>query len=237
MRLRFQLAGCLLAMGLSAVLAVPAMAQRGRVASSAPQQHTPPPPKAQAGQQQRQQQRQQERSAAKPPQHERPRNGGTGNPQGNGVNHPDSAPHPNGNPNGNPNRPPSSYVPPQPQRRFSDMPPQDRQKILENNNKYKNLPPAQREELNKRAEQWGRLTPQQQSHIRNDVLPKWKQMPLERRQAIRQRLRVLQNMPESARNQRLNDPRFTDGMSDEDRATLRDLSHLHVGGAPDPPGE
>ena len=48
---------------------------------------------------------------------------------------------------------------------------------------------------------------------------------------------VLQNMPESARNQRLNDPKFTQGMNDEDRATLRDLSHLHVGGAPDPPGE
>jgi hypothetical protein len=62
-------------------------------------------------------------------------------------------------------------------------------------------------------------------------------MPVERRQAIRQRLRVLQNMPESARNQRLNDPEFTRGMSDEDKATLRDLSHLHVGGAPDPPGE
>jgi hypothetical protein len=26
-------------------------------------------------------------------------------------------------------------------------------------------------------------------------------------------------------------------MSDEDRATLRDLSHLHVGGSPDPPNE
>jgi Protein of unknown function (DUF3106) len=237
MRLRFQLAGCLLAMGLSAVLAGPSMAQRGRVAHWAPQQHTPPP-KAQARQQQQQrQQRQQERNAAKPPQHEGRPNGRTGNPRGNGVNHPDSVPHPNGNPNGNPNRPPSSYAPPQPQRRFSDLPPQDRQKILENNNKYRNLPPAQREELSRRAEQWGRLTPQQQNHIRNDVLPKWKQMPLERRQAIRQRLRVLQNMPESARNQRLNDPRFTEGMSDQDRATLRDLSHLHVGGAPDPPGE
>jgi len=74
-------------------------------------------------------------------------------------------------------------------------------------------------------------------HVRNEVLPKWQQMPPERRQAIQQRLRVLQNMPESARNQRLNDPNFTRGMSDEDRATLHDLSHLHVGGAPDPPNE
>jgi hypothetical protein len=236
MRLAFQLAGCLLAMELSAVLAAPATAQRGHVAHWAPQQHTPPP-KPQARPPQRPQQGRPERNTARPPQHDGRPNGGRGNSQGNGVNHPDSVPHPNGNPNGNPNRPPSSYVPPPPQRRFSDLPPQDRQKILDNNNKYRNLPPAQKEELNRRAEQWSRLTPQQQSHIRNDVLPKWKQMPVERRQAIRQRLRVLQNMPESARNQRLNDPRFTQGMSDEDRATLRDLSHLHVGGAPDPPGE
>jgi hypothetical protein len=233
MRLRLQLAGYLLAMGLSAVLVAPSMAQRGR-ANFAPQQHTSP--KAQARQQQKQQ-RQQAKNAAKPAQPANRPNGGAGNPQGGGANQPHSVPRPSPNPNNDPNRPPSSYNPQQPQRKFSDLPPQDRQRILENNNKYRNLPPAQREELNRRAEQWGRLTPQQQSHIRNDVLPKWRQMPAERRQAIRQRLRVLQNMPESARNQRLNDPKFTEGMSDEDRATLRDLSHLHVGGAPDSPGE
>src|SRR5256885_1237609 len=45
------------------------------------------------------------------------------------------------------------------------------------------------------------------------------------------------NLPESARNQHLNDPNFTRGMSDEDKSMLRDLSHLHVGGAPEPPNE
>jgi Protein of unknown function (DUF3106) len=218
-------------MGLSAVLAAPSMAQRGRVAHWAPQQHTPPKS------QNRPPQHQQPKNAAKPPQNGGHPNGGAGAPQRNGGNQPNSVPRPSSNPNNDPNRPPSSYNPPQPQRKFSDLPPQDRQRILENNNKYRNLPPAQRQELKDRAEQWNKLTPQQQSHIRNDVLPKWRQMPVERRQAIRQRLRVLQNMPESARNQRLNDPEFTRGMSDEDKATLRDLSHLHVGGAPDPPGE
>jgi hypothetical protein len=99
------------------------------------------------------------------------------------------------------------------------------------------MPPAQRQEMQQRVETWNRLTPEQKTHIRNDVLPRWRQMPQDRRQAIRQRLRVLQNMPEFARNQRLNDPEFTRGMNEEDKATLRDLSHLHVGGAPDPPGE
>jgi hypothetical protein len=235
MRLRLPLAGCLLAMSLSAVLAAPSMAQRGRV-NSAPPQHTPPPKAPAKQQQQRQQQRQQERNAAKPPQHDKHPNGGSGNPQGNGAKQPDSVPHSNGNPNGNPNRPPSAYTPPQPQKKFSDLPPQDKQRVLENYRKQQNLTPAQRQEIQDRKKTWDGLTPEQQSHIKNDVLPKWRQMPLERRQAIRQRLRVLQNMPESAKNQRLNDPNFTRGMSEEDRVTLRDLSHMHVG-APDPPGE
>jgi hypothetical protein len=216
-------------MGLSIVLAAPSMAQRGR-ANFAPQ-HTPPkaqprPPQPRPPQPQHQQ----PKNTPKAAQQERRPNGGGGNPQRNGANRPDNLPHPNGNPN----RPPSAYTPPQ--KKLSDMPPQDRQKIIDNNNKYKNLPPVQRQELKDRAAQWGKLTPEQQSHIKNDVLPKWKQMPVERRQAIRQRLRVLQNMPESAKNQRLNDPNFTRGMSEEDKATLRDLSHMHVG-APDPPGE
>src|SRR5712692_1049255 len=58
----------------------------------------------------------------------------------------------------------------------------------------------------------GRMTPQQRDHVRNEVLPKWQQMAPDRRQAIQQRLRVLQNMPESARNQRLNAPNFPRGM-------------------------
>jgi hypothetical protein len=44
-------------------------------------------------------------------------------------------------------------------------------------------------------------------------------------------------MPESARNQHLADPNFTRGMSEEDKSMLRELSHLHVGGAPEPPNE
>jgi hypothetical protein len=67
-------------------------------------------------------------------------------------------------------------------------------------------------------------------------MPKWKQLPPQRQNAIQQRLGVLQNMPESARNRHLNDPNFTRGMSEEDKAMLRDLSHMHVG-APDPPNE
>lgn len=145
-------------------------------------------------------------------------------------------------------------APPRWQERLRNMPPQERERILENHQKFNSLPPErqdqirrnlqhwdrltplQRQEIQEREQVWQRMTPEQRQHIRNDVMPKWQQLPPERRQAIQQRLRVLQNMPESARNQRLNDPNFTRGMSEEDRAMLRDLSHQHVG-SPDPPGE
>jgi hypothetical protein len=139
-------------------------------------------------------------------------------------------------PNNNPNRPPSANTPP-PKKEFNNLSALERQKVLENNRRLQNLPPAQRQELQERAQVWNKLTPEQRQHIRNDVLPNWQQMPPDRKRAIQQRLGVLKNMPESARNQHLNDPNFTRGMSEEDKATLRDLSHLHVGGAPDPPNE
>jgi len=140
-----------------------------------------------------------------------------------------------GTPNINPNRPPSAYTPP-PQKKFNQLSPQEQRKVVENYNKERNLTPAQRQEINGRIDKWNKLTPEQKDHVRNDLAPKWKQLPDGRRRAIQQRLGVLQNMPESARNQHLNDPNFTRGMSEEDKAMLRDLSHLHVG-APDPPNE
>ncbi|MBV9885737.1 MAG: DUF3106 domain-containing protein [Acidobacteria bacterium] len=131
----------------------------------------------------------------------------------------------------NPNRP--GALQQNPQDRWRSMSPADRQRALQNEKRLQSMSPAQQQVLRDRAQVWNRMTPEQRDHVKNDVLPQWRQMPPDRKQAIRNRLRVLQNMPESARNQRLNDPNFTRGMSEEDRSTLRDLSHLHVGAPPE----
>ena len=145
----------------------------------------------------------------------------------------------------NPNRPPASqysrgaennyggYRGNQ-QRRLS---PEERQRVLQNRQRFRQLSPQQQQDMRDRGRVWQQMTPQQRDHIKNDVLPTWRNMPPQRQKAIEQRLGVLQNMPENARNRHLDDPNFTRGMTDEDRATLRDLSHLHVGGAPDSPNE
>jgi len=137
--------------------------------------------------------------------------------------------------------------------RMRDLTPQERDRVLLNSKAFQNLAPeqqsrikqqfnqwdrmttGQRADLRAKEDTWRRMTPDQRDYVKNQVLPKWKQIPWERQQVIQQKLGVLQNMPESARNRRLNDPDFTRGMSEEDKATLHDLSHLHVGGAPDPP--
>ncbi len=237
----------MLALGISAVVALPLGAQN--------RQNDRPP--KQERQQQRQEQRQErrqqqqegrraqmERRNPEPPRHAQPPrssipsnrptesmntlNGGNRPPNARAESEP--------RPNFNSNRPPNASSSQANPKRFQDLSPEQQRKVLENNRRLQKLTPAEHLELHKREEIWGRLTPEQKNHIKGNILPRWQQMPPDRQRAIRQRLGVLQNMPESARNQHLNDPNFTRGMSEEDKAMLRDLSHMHVG-APDPPNE
>ena len=240
--------GCLTALGITAALAGPSFAQRERANWAQDRQYTKPAKDQR--QQQRPQQREEPRQERRQPQQEtrrpqpeRRQIENASRPPERNPNRPDANARPNNNvtrpneytrPNNNPNRPPSAFTPPP--RRFDNLNRQEQQKILQNDKSFQKLTPAQRQDLRDRQRVWDQLTPEQKNHIQNDVIPKWKQMPQARQDAIQHRLNVLRNMPESARNQHLNDPNFTRGMSEEDKAMLRDLSHSHVG-APDPPNE
>jgi hypothetical protein len=119
---------------------------------------------------------------------------------------------------------------------FQNLSPDKQSKIRQQFNQWDRMTPSQQADLRTKENTWRNLTPEQREHIKNDVMPKWHQMSWDRQQVLKQKLGVLQNMPESARNQRLNDPNFTKGLSDDEKSTLQDLSHMHVG-APDSPGE
>jgi len=119
---------------------------------------------------------------------------------------------------------------------FQNLSPDKQNRIRQQFNQWDHMSPSQQTDLRQKENTWRNLTPGQRDYIKNDVLPRWRQMPWDRQQVMKQKLSVLQNMPESARIQRLNDSNFTRGLSDEERSTLQDLSHMHVG-APDPPGE
>jgi hypothetical protein len=234
MTLRRQLGGSLLALLLSAGLAASCVAQRQdhpantnrppHAAAAAPRQQA----RQEARQEARQQNQEQRRNQAAAARNDRPYNAGAVNPN---------------RPPTNPNRPPNASTSRGAENsgayrgNQNRLSPEERQRVLQNQQRFKQLSPQQQQDMRARSRVWQQMTPQQRDHIKNEVLPAWKNLPPQRQKAISQRLGVLQNMPESARNQHLNDPNFTRGMSDQDRATLRDLSHLHVGGAPDPPNE
>jgi hypothetical protein len=233
MKRRIQFGKWLLAAASIALLALPCAAQKHDNKPQPQRQQ----PKAQR--QERPQRQENRRGQNNRPNNDRPRNAAPNREPQNrqpdsmsmvGGNRPPNARNESERPNISPNRPPNASNS-QP-KRFQDLSPKEKQ----NYEKFNRMPPQKRQEILDNARAWGKLTSEQQNHIKNDVFPKWQQMPPQRQKAIRQRLGVLQNMPESARNQHLNDPNFTRGMSEEDKGMLRDLAHMHVG-APDPPNE
>jgi len=231
---RLQFVKWLAALSFCAALAVPSLAEQHPRANW--QQNRPP--KQAAEKQQRQQARQQQRqekqaqreaqkNANRPPKanSDSRANNSSHSPSGeSSVNNSNRPPNTVQGRSDNPNRPPNRTATPQERQR--------------NEQQFSRLAPQQKQEMRERAQVWQRLSPEQRDHINNDIAPKWRQLPPDRQRAIRSRLNVLKNMPESARNQHLNDPNFTRGMSEEDKAMLRDLGHMHVGGAPEaPPNE
>jgi hypothetical protein len=239
MKARLQFGAFLCALGFGAAMLVTCANAQNRPAArpSQPQTSRPPQNNRPAGSYHPQNMPRQDsrgggnanRQQGNPPRNDG-RNNARNDPRNNGGN--------NGRDNGSNNRQQqrAAVPPPNVQDRLRNMSPQQKSQLAENQRKFNQLPPQKQQEMRQAANNWNKLTPEQQSHLRNDVIPKWKQLPPDRQKAIQQRLGVLQNMPESARNRHLNDPMFTRGMSDEDRQMLQDLSHEHVG-SPDRPPE
>jgi len=87
-------------------------------------------------------------------------------------------------------------------RAFQNLSPDKQGRIRQQFNQWDRMNPSQQSDLRQKENTWRNLTPGQRDHIKNDVLPRWRQMPWDRQQVMKQKLGVLQNMPESARNQR-----------------------------------
>jgi Protein of unknown function (DUF3106) len=260
MTLRTKFEGCLLVLCLSASLAASSFAQSPNPSNRPPQQatpaphqdpsnrppqqSTPPPASPQQSAPPKQPSGRSHQDQAPVSRDDRPpaRSGNSNSSTRNSVQQKVDPNRPPSNRQVDPNRPPDSQYSRGGQNSYNSyrnnqqrLDPEDRQRVLQNQQRFRQLSPQQQQDLRDRQQVWQQMTQQQRDHIKYEVLPTWRTLPPQRKKAIQQRLGVLQNMPEFARNQHLNDPNFTRGMSAEDRAMLRDLSHLHVGGAPDPP--
>ena len=169
-----------------------------------------------------------QRRAPAPPRQNAPQGANKGNGQGN---------HP-------PNARAVAGLPPKWVEKLQQMSPDDRERFMRNNARFQSLPPERQQQIRRRLQQYDRLTPDQQSaithreqvfrsmtptqreHVRNDLAPRWQQLPQDRRQVIKSRLQALSNMPEAQRQQLLNDPKFMQGLNPNEQDLLRNLNAL-----------
>jgi len=130
-----------------------------------------------------------------------------------------------------------------------DMPPEQQERFLQNNEKFQSLPPERQQQIRENLQKWNRLppeqqnriraterllenaTPEQREHFRNDIVPRLAQMAPERRARVLNHWRRLQGLTPEQQQAMLNDPRFMPGLSPDEQSTVRDLAAL---GAPPP---
>lgn len=145
---------------------------------------------------------------------------------------------------GQPNLRGLAGLPPKWVENLREMPPEEQERFLQNNRVFQNLPPLRRAQLRKNLENWNklspdqrdgirdreqileRMTPAQRLYLRDTLLPKWQEMPQDRRKLINGRLHILQQMGPGPQHAALADPKFMQGLSPDEQSMLRGLNSL-----------
>ncbi len=141
-------------------------------------------------------------------------------------------------------------VPPQWMDRLQQMPPEEQERFLQNNQRFRSLPPDQQAQIRDRLKSWQQLTPEerhtlrdrakvwenmppeQRQRVRQEILPKWKQLTPDRRQELKRRLASLNGLSDEERQAKLNDPKFTEGLNPNEQGLLKEMSNLRVTAGP-----
>jgi hypothetical protein len=129
-------------------------------------------------------------------------------------------------------------------RRYSSMPPQQRQRALESDPAFRRLPsseqqhyrnqlkafssksPQEQQRAINRMDAWGHLSPAQKEQARA-TYGQLKSMPTDRQQEVNRAFRRLQAMPPSARQQVLNSPEFQSHYSEQERGIIRSMTDIN----------
>lgn len=140
-------------------------------------------------------------------------------------------------------------------RHYADLPPEERERALQNDPAFRHLPPARQEMLRQRLEHFSNLPPQQQLRMLNrmetweHLTPEQKQearqlygqfhqLPPDRQRMVKTAVEDLRAMPPDQREQVINSDRFKGMFSDQERDLMRGAARLPLappnGGEPAP---
>jgi uncharacterized protein DUF3106 len=150
-------------------------------------------------------------------------------------------------------------LPPKFVEKLEDMSPEQRERFMQNNERFKNMSPQRQAEIRQHLQNWNSMTPQQriqwreqqqalenmtpgeQHYVRQEMLPQLRAMVPAQRQFLRQHVRQLEGLSDADRGAKLRDPAFLQGLSPDEQKMLPYLSRLHWAGfveaPPPPPGD
>jgi hypothetical protein len=144
-------------------------------------------------------------------------------------------------------------LPPKFVEKLQDMPPEQQERFMKNNERFKNMPPERQAQIRQNLQRWNSLTPaqrtamriqesefeqmspQEQQFVRQQVRPAWNGMPQVQRRFMLQHLNQLYALSAPEAQARMSDPAFLQGMSPEQQRMLPYLYRLRVGAAPELP--
>lgn len=121
--------------------------------------------------------------------------------------------------------------------RFSKMPPEQRQKVLnslpadrrkqveKNLENYNHLPPDQRQRLQNQYENFSQLPPEKQQAARQ-IFRRMNELPQDRKVQMRRELARLRNMSEEDRKSRFGGGEFRGAYSADERKILEEMTDL-----------
>ena len=105
------------------------------------------------------------------------------------------------------------------------LPPERRQKIEEQLERYQSLTPEQREQLRFRAQMFNQLPPEKQDEARR-LFRQFNQLPPDRQAPLREEFRALRGMSEADRAARFESEEFRGKFDNREQRFLRALSGL-----------
>lgn len=128
-------------------------------------------------------------------------------------------------------------------RRYKDVPPEDQERVLQNDPAFQKLPPARQQLLLRRLQRFSSLPPDKQLRMLNrqdtfehltpeqqkralQVFGQMRQLPPDRRRLVHKAIDDLRGMPPDQREQIINSDRFKGMFSDHERDVMRDATRL-----------
>lgn len=119
----------------------------------------------------------------------------------------------------------NNMSPEQQDRALKKLPPERREEMERNLNRYRELDPKQKERLRKQFESFQQLPPERQALARK-TFREMNQLPHERKVAVRRAVASLRKLSEDERKERLSEEGFKQRFSSDELRIVEELSSL-----------